>query len=303
MNSRRHGLTLSALGIVAAIGLAGCGHSTPAPTSPIEPPLSGLESCGGRNIFHRSNFPNPTVIDSKWFPLRPGKQMIFDGEADRGSGIRPHRVVMTVTSLTKVVSGVRTLVMWDRDYNEGVLQESELAFFAQDKFGNVWTIGEYPEEYSGGVFVGAPSTWFMGIQGAEAGILVPGSPAVGNKFLQGFAPDCNFLDCAMVWATGQSTCVPFNCYENVLIIDEHSPLEVGSGHQRKFYASGIGNVRIEPVDDPEGEVLVLTNVLDLSPTALEEANAEAMKLEQHGYQVNEVYRRTERMSASDVQPK
>ncbi len=58
--------------------------------------------------------------------------------------------MFTVTDLTKVVNGVRAVVVWDRDYASGELQETELAFFAQDNDGNVWHLGEYPEEYETG---------------------------------------------------------------------------------------------------------------------------------------------------------
>ena len=42
----------------------------------------------------------------------------------------------TVTDLSKVIDGVRTLVIWERDYTAGQLSEPELAFFAQDNAGN-----------------------------------------------------------------------------------------------------------------------------------------------------------------------
>lgn len=283
----------SALGIAALLGLVGCDRRSGTPITPEPPPYIDFEECGPALTFHRDNFPNPSVIDSPWFPLVPGTQMIYDGEANPGSGIRPHRVVLTVTDLTKVIQGVRCVVVWDRDYNNGELLEAELAFFAQDKDKSVWTMGEYPEEYQNGQFLGAPSTWISGISNAEAGILVPGNPRVGVKFLQGFAPDVNFLDCAMVYRTGESTCVPFNCYENVLVIEEGSPLDVGSGHQLKFYAGGVGNVNITPVNDPEGETLVLTNVLHLNAQAMAEARAAALRLEERAYQVNNDYRRTQ----------
>ena len=58
------------------------------------------------------------------------------------------RVVSTVTDLSKWIDGVRTLVIWEKDYTAGKLGESEIAFFAQDKAGNVWLLGEYPEEFT-----------------------------------------------------------------------------------------------------------------------------------------------------------
>ena len=135
--------------------------------------------------------------------LVPGTQFILDGVANRGGGLLPHRVVFTVTDLTKVINHVTTVVLWDRDYNMGVLQEAELALFAQDRDGNVWNLGEYPEEYENGEFLGAPSTWIADLAGAEAGIVVPGTISVGYQFLQGWAPDINFLDAGWCSRPGQ----------------------------------------------------------------------------------------------------
>lgn len=272
--------------VVGAAGLlSGC-SDVGGPQGP-EP---GSE-CGASNRFRRQNFTNPTRIDNRYLPLVPGTVFILDGTANRGGGVLHHRVVFTVTDLTKELNGVQTVVLWDRDYNNDVLTEAELAFFGQDDDGNVWTFGEYPEEYQNGVFVGAPSTWIGGLAGADAGILIPG-PLTDQPFLQGWAPDVNFLDCGQVFLTGQSACVPFNCYENVLVVDEWSPLETGSGHQRKYYAPGVGNFQIGAVDDPEAETLVLVNILHLSPRELQEARVEALKLEARAYEINEVYRRT-----------
>ena len=289
MLNRRHERSWrSATAMVALLGLVwvGCHDHSETPTAPES---QGLTLCEASNVLYPSNFSDPTHIDNRWFPLVPGMQFILDGVANRGGGPLPHRVVLTVTDLTKEISGVRTVVLWDRDYNAGELQEAELAFHAQDNEGNVWNLGEYPEEYERGEFVGAPNTWIAALAGAEAGILVTGTPEVGVHRLQGWAPDINFLDCGMVFTTGVTTCVPFNCYENVLVIDEWSPFDHGNPHQRKYYAPGVGNVQIGAVNDPEGETLVLVNVLHLSPQVLAEARVEALKLESRAYRVSEVY--------------
>src|SRR5207244_4918783 len=125
-------------------------------------------------------FPYPTRTDARYFPLRPGTQFVYDGTVTDAQGSHKHRVIFTVTDLVKVVGGVKTRVIWDQDINDGVLTEAELAFFAQDRHANVWTMGEYPEEYEGGTFTGAPSTWISGQARAQAGILVPGGPTVGT---------------------------------------------------------------------------------------------------------------------------
>jgi hypothetical protein len=244
--------------------------------------------------FDRRNFPAVAKVDNQWYPLVPGTQYVLEGRSNRGEGVLPHRVVFTVTDLAKVVDGVATVVLWDRDINEGELEEAELAFQAQDNDGNVWLLGEYPEEYEDGQFKTAESTWFAGLEGAKAGVLMRANPRPGTpSYLQGLAPKIEFQDRAKVSKTGLRTCTPLKCYDDVLLIDEWNPLEPADGHQLKYYAAGAGNVRVGAVGGPEAEELVLVKVEHLGPAALAKARAEALKLERHAYKVSRsLYGRT-----------
>ena len=254
---------------------------------------SAAHGCGFTPRFDSGNFASSTIISNKWLPLQPGMQFTLQGRANSGGGLLPHSVILTVTDLTKVIDGVRTVVLWDVDLESGRLAEAELAFHAQDEDGNVWGLGEYPEEYDKGRFVGAPQTWISGVANARGGFAMVSQPRLGGpKYLQGSAPSIDFLDCAQVFAIDQRVCVPAGCYDHVLITDETSPLASGQAHQRKFYAPGVGNVQIGAVDDPEGETLVLVNVQQLDAQALAHARREALRLDRHGYVVSEVYRHT-----------
>lgn len=275
------------LTIVVAALLPFCNFVAASADEPNPPPCNTVAQ------FDPANFPNPPKIDNQWNPLTPGMQFTLAGEADRGGGLLPHRVVSTVTDLTKMINGVPTAVILEKDVNEGALQEAELRFEAQDKAGNIWNLGEYPEEYEDGKFRAAPDVWLAGIAKAEAGNSMPGNPQLGTpEYLQGWSPDIEFLDCAKVSKMQQRTCVPVGCYENVMIIDERSPLDPDSGHQLKYQAPGVGNVRVGFVDDPEGEVLVLAKVAQLSPEELIKVRQDALKLEEHAYKISKLYRQT-----------
>jgi hypothetical protein len=242
--------------------------------------------------FQPDAFPNRPVIDNSWLPLKPGTRLTLEGRANRGGGPLPHRVSFTVTDLIKVIDGVRTRVVWDVDVNEGELAETELAFFAQDSAGNVWNLGEYPEEFDGGDFLGAPNTWIAGVSGAEAGIHMRAAPQVGQTWLQGFAPAIDFLDCARVFTIKHQVCVPFACYSPYLRTHERSPLDPEGGIQTKDHARGIGIVQVGAVDDPEGETLVLVDRAILGPGELADARNEALELDARGYAISEVYGQT-----------
>ena len=259
--------------------------------------------CNPITQFSPTNFSNPTKIDNQWNPLIPGTQFTLNGEADRGTGLRPHEVVTTVTDLTKVVDGVRAVVVLEKDLNKGNLEEAELNFQAQDNAGNIWNLGEYPEEYEHGKFDGAPDVWIAGRSDAEPGNSMIGNAQLGTpEYLQGWSPEIEFLDCAKVSKMQQKTCVPAGCYEGVMMTKEQSPLEPESGYQLKYYAPGVGNVRVGAVGDPEGETLVLSKVSKLSPKQLASARQDALTMEKRAVKVNPIYRKTQPVTPPAVVP-
>lgn len=245
--------------------------------------------------FDARNFSRSTEVDNKWFPLRPGTQLWFQGSTREDGRRVVHRQVFTVTDLIKVVDGVRTVIMWDRDYSEGELVEAELAFFAQDDNGNVWHLGEYPEEYENGKFVKAPA-WLAGLKSAKPGIEMRAKPRRGTpSYSQGYAPPpVNWVDNGKVHKTGIQACVPAGCYHDVVVTRE---FETGKpdAFQEKYYAPGLGNIRTgwAGAKDVDKEVLVLVRVAHLGPAALARVRAKAFALEHHAYKISkDVYGRT-----------
>src|SRR5215211_671548 len=249
---------------------------------------------GSAEDFKRAQFDDPTHIDNKWLPLTPGTQLVFEGSAlDEGERIS-RRVVTTVTDLSKMIDGVRTLVISERDYTAGQLSEPELAFFAQDNAGNVWLVGEYPEEYEDGKFDKAPA-WISGQKGARAGIAMLAEPRRDVPgYAQGYAPPpVDFTDRARVYKTGQQTRVPVDSYKNVLVTEEFNPDEPGA-FQLKYYASGVGNVRVgwRGEKEEEKETLELVDYQHLSQEALAKIRREALEMDQRAYERSEAYRET-----------
>jgi hypothetical protein len=243
--------------------------------------------------FDPDNFDRSTNIDNPWFPLRPGTQFVYEGVTEEDGERIPHRVVFTVTDLTKVIEGVRTVVTWDRDYSDGKLEETELALFAQDNDGTVWHLGQYPEVWEDGKFVEAPA-WIAGLQGARAGITIKAQPRLGgSSYCQGWGPAVSWTDRAQVGQVGQKTCVRFGCYQDVLVTEEFSR-EEPNAFQLKYYAPAVGNVRVGwKGADATKETLELVDVVRLSPEALAEVREEALKLEKRGYEISkDVYAHT-----------
>jgi hypothetical protein len=89
--------------------------------------------------FDRTKFERSTIVDNKYHPLVPGTRHTYKGSVQEGGERVPHKVVWTVTDLTKVVDGVRAVVVHEQDHQAGKLIESELVFFAQDNAGTFGT--------------------------------------------------------------------------------------------------------------------------------------------------------------------
>jgi hypothetical protein len=238
--------------------------------------------------FDPANFDRSTTIDNRWFPVKPGTVFVYEGSTVEDGERIPHRLVSTATDLVKVIGGVRNVVIWERDYSAGELVEAELALFAQDNAGNVWHLGQYPEEYEEGKIAATPA-WFHGIKGARAGITMKANPRLGTpSYAQGFAPaPINWVDRGQPYKLGERTCVPAGCFEGSLVIREFEPDKPQSS-QLKYYAPGVGNVRVGWLGnkDQDREVLQLVALRHLGPRALAKARAEALKLERRAYRVN-----------------
>jgi hypothetical protein len=291
---RIHLATITLLLVFSASACAGANSDSGKDEASDRNQPQRLSTVGAKD-FDPINFDHSTTVDNKWFPLVPGEHSVFEGSAiDDGQRIS-RRVVTTVTDLTKEINGVNSVVVWERDYNEGELVEAELGFFAQDNDGNVWHMGEYPEEYEGGEFDKAPG-WLAGSKGATAGIAMRAEPRLGTPgYAQGYAPPpINWIDRGRVYKVGQKTCVPVKCYEDVLVIEEFERNKPGA-YQLKYYAPGVGDVRVgwRGPEEEEKEGLELVKDVSLSPQGLAKARASALKLEEHAYEIKEYYRKTQ----------
>ncbi|MHA7223865.1 hypothetical protein ACX80S_16335 [Arthrobacter sp. RHLT1-20] len=296
MSQRGKRFTAYGSAILLVLGTLTVGTAAAATAAPNPQELCGP---GSAIKFNRADFPANPVIDNKWLTLKPGMQFTTTGEVKSADGsVSAHSVVHTVTGLTKVINGVKTQVLWDRDYSDGVLAESELAFFAQSKkSGSVWLFGEYPEEYENGKLAGAPSTFISGIDKTQAGIAMQGAPHRNSPaVVQAYAPSVDFLDCGRVLYKNQRVCVKTGCYNDVMVIDEYNPLDPPSaGHQRKFYSAGTGLIKVTAVSGADQEFMDLVKIKKLSRAELASVNAQALKQDKRGYTVSkDVYAKTPR---------
>jgi hypothetical protein len=270
-----------AIATVLVFSVAACGSKTAAKAPAVTQTPSTM---GGRRIadLDPANFDGTsTKIDNRYLPYKPGTLFVYEG-SDLVDGERtPHRVEFIVTDLTKVVNGVRTVVIWDRDYSRGVLEEAELTFFAQDKSGNVWHLGQYSEIYEGKELAGARGFLVGYLDGARAGIMMQAHPRPNTpSYSEGYAPPpISWTDRARISQVGQKVKVPAGSYEDVLVTEEYSDKQPDA-FQTKYYAPGVGNVRVGfEGADVEGETLQLVSVTQLDADGLVRARAQVMELD------------------------
>ena len=120
------------------------------------------------------------VIDNPYLPYIPGTKWVYEGEDDG----EVERVEVEVLDETREIEGITATVVRDTVYVDGELAEDTYDWFAQDKDGNVWYLGEDTHEYEDGKAVNAEGAWEYGKDGALPGIVMLADPTVGDAYRQ-----------------------------------------------------------------------------------------------------------------------
>ncbi len=172
-------------------------------------------------------------IDNPWWPMRPESTWVYrEGEA--------LDVRVTVTDRRRVVDGIDAVVVHDVVSEDGEVIEDTFDWYAQDKWGNVWYLGEDTKELEHGEVVSTEGSWEAGVDGAQAGIAVPADPSVGLAYRQehyaGHAEDE-----AEVLSVDASVRVPFGAFDGALQTKDTTPLEPGLV-EHKYYVRDVGPV-------------------------------------------------------------
>ncbi len=185
-------------------------------------------------------------IDNPYLPLSPGARWVYEGVEDGET----ERTEVVVTDERKDVFGVSAVVVRDTVSVDGEVVEDTYDWFAQDRDGNVWYLGEASQDYENGQPASTAGSWEAGVDGALPGIVMPAEPAVGDAYRQEYYVG-EAEDMAEVVQTDASVDVPFGSYDGVLVTEDWNPLEPEVIEQ-KYYAQGVGLVLEEKVAGAEG---------------------------------------------------
>ncbi len=169
-----------------------------------------------------------------WFSLEPGRQLVFEGS----------KVVLTITVLdeTRVVDGVTTRVVEERETEGGVPIEVSRNFFAISTRTNaVYYFGEEVDIFEEGKVVRHEGAWMSGEKGARFGMIMPGDCLLGARHYQEIAPG-EALDRAEIVSIGETVKTPAGEFTNCIKVEETTPLEPGV-KEYKYYAAGVGLIQ------------------------------------------------------------
>jgi hypothetical protein len=169
-----------------------------------------------------------------YFVLEPGFTAVLDGGGEH--------LTITVLRQTKVVDGVETRVVEERELKDGKLIEVSRNYFAIDpKTADVYYFGEDVDMYRDGHIVSHDGSWLAGVRKARFGMIMPGKPAIGMRHYQEVAPD-QAMDRAEVVSMSEVLATPAGTFKTCLKVEETTPLEPGA-KEYKLYAPGVGLIQ------------------------------------------------------------
>ena len=179
-----------------------------------------------------------TKIDNPYWPMKPGSRWVYRETDSEGA---KQRVVVTVTRRTKLIAnGVTARVVHDVVTEDGKPVEVTDDWYAQDRAGNIWYLGEDTTEYANGKPVSKQGSFEAGVDGAQPGVIMPARPKVGMRYRQEYYKG-HAEDRARIFSRRERAEVPFGFFRQALMTREENPLEPRV-LEYKFYARGVGPV-------------------------------------------------------------
>ncbi|MCB1682699.1 MAG: hypothetical protein H6858_04690 [Rhodospirillales bacterium] len=179
------------------------------------------------------------TVDNPYFPLIPGTKWVYEGMTDEGL----ERIVVEVLNETQIINGVEATVVRDSVYLDGELKEDTTDWYAQDRDGNVWYLGEDTAEYEGGVVVNTHGTFMWGVDGAQPGIIMFADPSAHvNETYKQESYIGEAEDTATLLSVNETLAVLYGTFTNVVKTLEFTPLEPFLQEQ-KYYVEGIGFIK------------------------------------------------------------
>ena len=239
-------LPISALCLALALLGAGCGDPAADPSASASPEAVIDPGDGGQYApdIDAANFVD--TVDNPYFPLAAGSRWVYEGTSDGEA----ERVEVVVTGERRTILGVSATVVRDTVSVAGQVVEDTYDWYAQDREGNVWYLGEASQDVENGQVVSTAGSWEAGVDGAYPGIVMKAEPRVGDAYRQEYYPG-EAEDLAEVLEVGADR----------VLTQEWNPLEPEVVEQ-KAYERGVGLVGEEKVRGDEGAMTLTSFRVD-----------------------------------------
>lgn len=186
-------------------------------------------------------------VTNPWLAWSPGTTWDYATTDTRG---RAATFTVTIRDSLTPIAGVDTtaadaVLVLERT---GAVLAQDTTYAAQDRAGNVWQFGGDS----------ADGAWRAGVSGAEAGLLMPATPRVGDGFVVEHVPGQEADRVTVLDLAGdpsQDVAGP----RSALVLERRSPTQTDSVI-REYYRQGTGLVALDDAADgrAEGNALTLT---------------------------------------------
>lgn len=191
---------------------------------------------------------------NQYFPLKPGRTTVIEGEEDDEGELITLRVEITTLREKQRIrfisrSGdevrLRARVWEEREFEDGELVEVSRNFVAICReTGDVFYFGEDVDDYEDGELVGHEGEWRAGVDGAQPGILFPGRFLLGSRYMQEVAPGVA-LDRAENVEMGIDISTPGGDFTGCVGVLDSTAFEPDAPGDPKVYCPGVGLVMDE----------------------------------------------------------
>lgn len=255
------------MSVAVLVVLTGCGADEPETQQPNQP-NQPAESASTAPPTAVPQSDEPVELDpaeftaevtNPWFPLKPGTRWTYLETTEDGEQVR---VVVTATTMTReIANGVTARVVRDTVTLDGKIIEDTLDWYAQDAEGTVWYLGEDTAEFEDGELTTREGSFEAGVDGAQAGVIMPAEPQVGMTYRQEYY-EGEAEDHGEVLALGQQASVPAGDYDGLVQTADTTPLEPDV-LEHKYYAEGVGLVLT--IDNETGGREELQSVTHIPP--------------------------------------
>lgn len=199
-----------------------------------------------------------TTIDNRYWPMEPGTRWVYRETDEHGEQLR---VVVTVSTVTKeIANGITARVVRDTVTQNGELVEDTYDWYAQHQDRTVWYLGEQTAEYEDGRLTTRAGSFEAGVDGAMAGVIMPGEPADGMRYRQEYYRG-EAEDNGEVLSLSEMAEVPAGHYTDALLTKDTITIDP-KVLEYKLYAPGVGPVLVVGVSGGGGreELLRMTTV-------------------------------------------